>query len=143
MKRIAILGTLGALALAGSAQAGPQYSPTPPQHGAHHCQPHNVGYNAYGTLIGSSLTPAGQGRYNGTIEVDVAKVNHRAATGDQTFTLTATRVKFHHGVDATAPAAGSRVRLHGKITKLSKHCSSEGFTPTIAIKRVDVRQPKQ
>jgi hypothetical protein len=31
------------------------------------------------------------------------------------------------------------VKLHGKITKLSKHCPTEGFTPTITVKKVDIR----
>jgi hypothetical protein len=38
------------------------------------------------------------------------------------------------------PAVGSRVGLHGKITALPKHCSTVGFTPTITIKRVDIRK---
>jgi hypothetical protein len=74
--------------------------------------------------------------------VNVTRANHHAATGDQTFTLAGARVKFHHGVDPTAPAPGSRVKLHGKVTKLSKHCPTEGFTPTITVKKVDIAQPK-
>jgi hypothetical protein len=141
MKKIAVLGALGALMLAVSAQAAPKYTPAPPP-GSHHCQPHNSGYNASGVLVSASLTAAGNGRYSGTLEVKVGKANHHAPTGDQTFTLTAARVKFHHGVDPTAPAPGSRVKLHGKITALSKHCPSEGFTPTITVKKVDVSQPR-
>jgi hypothetical protein len=34
------------------------------------------------------------------------------------------------------------VKLHGKITQLPKKCPSGGFTPTITIKKVDIRQPK-
>jgi hypothetical protein len=97
-----------------------------------------VGYNASGTLVNASLTAEENGRYSGTIEVNVTKANHHGSTGDQTFTLTAARVKFHDGVNATAPAPGSRVKLHGKITKLSKHCPSEGFTPTVTVKKVDI-----
>ncbi|HWC86469.1 MAG TPA: hypothetical protein VG388_08015 [Solirubrobacteraceae bacterium] len=47
---------------------------------------------------------------------------------------------FHLGVERTMPAVGSRVGLHGKITVLPKHCSTVGFTPTITIKRVDIRK---
>jgi hypothetical protein len=145
MKRIAILGVLGLLALVVTAPAAakhsPTYSPTPPP-GSHKCVPHNVGYNAVGTLINSALTAEENGRYSGTLEVNLAKANHHAPTGEQTFTLTSARVKFHHGVDPTAPAPGSRVKLHGKITKLSKHCPTEGFTPTITVKKVDIRQAK-
>ncbi len=144
MKKIAIIGALGALALAVPVANAAHYSPGAPHGSSHHCAPHNVGYNATGTLVGESLTADGHGRYSGTIEVDVVRANHHGSTGDQTFTLTGVRVKFHHGVDPTAPAVGSRVKLHGKITQLSKHCSTDGFTPTVTVKKVDVSkaQPK-
>jgi hypothetical protein len=152
MKKILILSVLGLLALAVPAQATTDYTPapSPPPHGPkaphgpkgpHKCQPHSVGYNARGTLVSAALTPgAKKGRYDGTIEVTVTKANHHASTGAQTFTLVSARVVFHHGVDSTAPAPGSRVKLHGKITQLSKHCSQEGFTPVITVKKVDIRQ---
>lgn len=158
MKKILILSVLGMLALAVPAQATTDYTPapSPPPHkpkpphgpkaphgpkGPHKCQPHSVGYNATGTLVSAALTPAAaKGRYDGTIEVTVTKANHHAPTGAETFTLASARVKFHHGVDSTAPAPGSRVKLHGKITQLSKHCSQEGFTPVITVKKVDIRQ---
>lgn len=158
MKKIAILGVLGALAFAVPAQATTEYTPAPsppphkpkPHHdpkgphgpkGPHKCQPHSVGYNASGTLVSAALTPADRGRFDGTIEVDLSKANHRAPTGAQTFTLVSARVRFHHGVAPASPATGSRVRLHGRITQLSKHCSQEGFTPTVTIKKVDIHQP--
>ncbi len=141
MKKTAIFGMLASLALVVSAQAAPKYLPAPPP-GAHRCQPHSVGYSASGTLVNSSLSPEGHHRYSGTLEVNLAKANHRAPTGDQTFTLTTARVKFHHGVDPTSPAAGSRVKLHGKITKLAKHCPTEGFTPTITVKKVDISRAR-
>jgi hypothetical protein len=155
MRKITLLGVLGLLALAVPAQAV-TYDPVPVPHKPkaphapkgphkpkppHKCLPHSVGYNATGTLVSATLTPAGKGRYDGTLEVSVAKANHHAPTGAVTFTLAAARVKFHHGVDPAAPAPGSRVKLHGKITQLSKHCPQEGFAPTITIKKVDVRQP--
>jgi hypothetical protein len=109
------------------------------------CVAQSEGYKAAGTLIaaGTSLTALGHGRYSGTIEVNVTKVNHRGPTGDQTFTLTDARVKFHHGVTSSTLADGDRVKLHGKITELPKHCSTVGFTPSITIKKVDVHQPKK
>ena len=163
MRKIAILSVLGLLALAVPAQATTEYTPAPPPphkpkppHGPkgphkpkpphkpkapHKCQPHSVGYNATGALTSAALTPAtGKDRYDGTIEVTVSKANHHAPTGAETFTLASAKVKFHHGVDPTAPAPGSRVKLHGKITQLSRHCSQEGFTPTITVKKVDIRQ---
>lgn len=141
MKKITALATVGLLTLAVSAVAAPHYTPAPPQ-GSHHCLPRNAGYNASGILVNSSLTAEEHHRYSGTLEVNLAKANHRAPIGDQTFTLTAARVKFHHGVDPTSPAAGSRVKLHGKITKLAKHCPTEGFTPTITVKKVDISRAR-
>jgi hypothetical protein len=140
MRKIAVLGVFGLLALVVPAQAA-HYSPAPPK--AHNCAPRNAGYNASGTLISAALTKAtGKDRYDGTLEVDLVKANHHASTGDQTFTLVGAKVRFHHGIDPTAPAPGSRVKLHGKITKLPKHCPTEGFTPTITIKKVDIGQAK-
>jgi hypothetical protein len=141
MKKIAVIGVFAALALVVPASAAPHYSPAPP-HGSHHCVPHNAGYNATGSLVSESLTADGHGRYSGTIEVDVARANHHGATGDQTFTLTGARVKFHHGVDPSAPVAGSRVKLHGKITALPKRCDASDFTPIIVVKKVDISKPQ-
>lgn len=137
MKKITTLATLGLLTLAVTAQAAPKYTPAPPPN-SHRCLPHNAGYNASGVLVSASLSAEEHHRYSGTLEVNLAKANHRAPIGDQTFTLTAARVKFHRGVDPTAPAVGSRVKLHGKITQLAKRCPTEGFTPTIAVKKVDI-----
>jgi hypothetical protein len=158
MRKIVILSMLGLLALAVPAQATTEYTPapSPPPHkpkpphqpkpphkpkAPHTCQPHSVGYNATGTLVSTALTPAGKGRYDGTIEVNLTRANHRAPIGAQTFTLASVKVKFHHGVDAAAPAPGSRVKLHGKITQLSRHCPQKGFTPVITVKKIDVHQP--
>jgi hypothetical protein len=102
-----------------------------------------VGYNAAGTLMSATLTPAAtKGHFDGTISVDVLRANHKAPTGTQTFTLTDARVRFGKGVSSTAPAAGSRVRLHGKITVLPHRCSSTGFTPTITVRNVSIKQGK-
>lgn len=147
--KIAVLAVLGLLAVAVSAQAAPQYTPAPPpkQHPprshppqSHRCTPHRVGYHASGTLIGASLKEEGRHRFGGGLEVDLRRANHGAPTGDQSFTLAGARVKFHHGVDPTAPAPGSRVKLHGKITALAKRCPTEGFVPTITVRKVDVAQ---
>lgn len=140
MRKIAVLSVLGLLALAVPAQAV-NYTPAPPK--SHRCVPHSAGYDASGVLVSATLTAAaGKNRYDGTLEVNLAKANHRAPTGDQTFTLASARVKFHHGVDPAAPAPGSRVKLHGKVTALPKRCPTEGFTPTITVKKVDIRQAR-
>lgn len=158
MRKIAMLAALCGFAVAVPAQADKPAHPARPAHPAHPAHPsdpskpdhqsnphkcvaHSVGYNASGTLVKATLTKLADGRYSGTIEVNVARANHKAATGDQTFTLTDARVKFHHGVDATNPAPGSRVGLHGKVTQLPHSCSTTGFTPTITVKNVDIRTP--
>lgn len=141
MKRIALLSTLGLLALVGAAPATAKHSSSSPS-GSHRCVPHRAGYYAVGTLVKATLTVAQSGRYDGTLEVNLRRTNHRAPTGDQTFTLTAARVNFHHGVDPATPAPGSRVTLHGKITQLPKRCPTDGFTPKITVKKVDVRRAK-
>jgi hypothetical protein len=88
-------------------------------------------------------------RYSGNVVVDVKKANHGAPKGQQTFTLTDAKVKFHvpdrtnDGKRNLADLlAGDRVNLHGKITKLRHGCSTTGFTPTITVKKVDFNKPK-
>ena len=142
MKKVALLATAGVIALVGPALAKPQKPVNPATKSPHGCAALNKGYNARGTLVQASLTSESDGTFSGSLEVDVTKANHHAQTGDQTFTLSHARVKFHHGVDPTAPAPGSRVKLHGKITQLPKPCSTNGFTPTITIKKVDIHQAK-
>jgi hypothetical protein len=148
MRKIAVLIVFGLVGLVGSAQA---VTPLHSQHPGHPAKPHpkpcavrNEGYNASGILVMASLSPAaGHHRYSGMIVVDVIRANHRSAIGDQTFTLTDARVFFHHGVNAVAPAAGSRVGLHGKITELPQRCSTTGFSPTITVRDVDIRKARQ
>jgi len=153
MRKIVALIVLGALAVAVPARADQPHHPTPPPKPAKpkppkppkppRCAPHNAGYKATGTLVASSLAPAGHHRFSGTIEVDVTKANHHAPTGVQTFTLSGAKVKFHRGIDPAAPAAGSRVGLHGKITELPKSCPADGFTPAITIAKVDIGPPRR
>jgi hypothetical protein len=153
MRGIAVLTVVGVVGLAGVAQADKPPHPGHPGHPSHpghaakpdpkSCSARNVGYNASGTLVAASLTPAaGHHRYNGTIDVTITRANHRSASGDQKFTLTDARVFFHHGVMATAPAAGSRVGLHGKITELPRGCATTGFSPTVTVRSVDIHRAK-
>jgi hypothetical protein len=139
MRKILALATVGALSVAGVAQAQKPATSPANQHSAASCTtPRNEGYNARGTLVSSTLTASTTmaGRYSGTITVTLRKANHHDTT--TTFTLTNARVYFHHGVSTTAPAAGSKVDVHGKITALPRHCSTTGFTPTITVKKVDI-----
>ncbi|HWF24787.1 MAG TPA: hypothetical protein VG275_05040 [Solirubrobacteraceae bacterium] len=135
MRKILALTAIGVVGLVGVAQAK-----KPTTAGTKSCKVHKVGYNAVGTLVSSSLTAGTTaGHFSGTITVTLKKANHHDMT--TTFTLTNARVIFHHGVASPMPAVGSRVGLHGKITAMPAHCSTTGFTPTITIKKVDIRTP--
>jgi len=108
-------------------------------------KPLSVGYNARGTFVSATLTQTkgqdtakqGDDRWSGPITVNVTKANHKAPTGEQTFTLTNARV-----FSREAPKAGDKVRLHGKITKLRHGCDATGFTPEITVRHVHVAAPK-
>jgi hypothetical protein len=144
MRKLALLGAFGALAIAAPAQADKPVQPVKPVKPvkAKSCTPSNRGLNTSGTLVAAAVTKNADGTYSGTITVNVTKANHKAPTGSQTYTLDRAKVTFHKGVDAAAPAPGSRVKVHGKITALPKKCSTTGFTPTVTVKKVDLSQPK-
>jgi hypothetical protein len=154
VRKLALVGAIGAFAIVAPAQADKPAHPPKPAHLAHpthpakapqakSCAPTHRGLNARGTLVSSTVTKNADGSYSGTLTVNVTKVNHKAASGSQTYTLDHAKVKFHRGVDATAPAAGSRVKVHGKITAMPKKClRAAGFTPTVTVKKVDVHRPK-
>jgi hypothetical protein len=133
MKKLTLVAALAAAAIATPAQAS-----NPPT--THKCAPQTVGFKTHGTLIAALLVQQSDGGYSGTIEANVTKANHHAGTGDQTYNLDDATVRFHHGVDSTLPAPGSRVFVRGKLTKLPQHCDQTGFTPTMTVKRVDVSQ---
>jgi ribosomal protein L31 len=141
MRKLALLGAVGALAIVAPAQADKPVHPVKPTT-AKNCTPNNRGLTTSGTLVAAALTKNVDGTYSGTITVDVTKANHKAPTGSQTYTLDRAKVKFHKGVDPLAPAPSSRVKVHGKITALPQKCSTTGFTPTVTVKNVDVSQPK-
>jgi hypothetical protein len=104
------------------------------QHGgAGSCAGHAIGFNASGTLLSRALTPAADGRFSGTLTVDVKRANHRAPTGSQTYVLAAARVHS----DGT-PAPGDRVKLHGKLTR---SCGSAAST-TVDVRWVTVKAPR-
>ncbi|PWU23198.1 MAG: hypothetical protein C5B48_08970 [Candidatus Rokuibacteriota bacterium] len=116
---------------------------------SHKCQPHKSGYNARGTLVTATLnqtagaaTPKrGDDRYSGSVTVDVSKANHHGATGSQTYTLDNVRVRFYASDHSTKP--GDRVKIKGKITLLPKKCDATGFTPTITVRKVELKPPKK
>jgi hypothetical protein len=120
----------------------PPYNVKPPKPYPIKCTAQDVGFRASGTLISATLNHASGRTFNGTIAVNVMRANHQAPTGSQTYPLSNARVYFHHGGSRTAPAPGSRVQLTGTITELRDHCQMAGFTPTITIRKVDLRRPK-
>jgi hypothetical protein len=165
MKRFALSIGVAALVAAVPAWAAKPPHPTHPTHPTHPahpstpssgatgnsgspaggtCKVQNKGFDASGTLVSAALTPGtGNGRYNGSITVDVTRANHKGATGSETFTLSNARIEFGKGVDSTAPAAGDRVTLHGKVTALSRRCSTTGFTATTTIRDATIKAPRK
>jgi hypothetical protein len=161
MKKLAVIAALAAVGLVAPAQAhkpdhaaGTEAKPAKAAAKAaakagkretgkaRRCAPRSVGFAASGALLGATLTPAAPGRLSGTITVGVTRADHGAPRGQQTFTLTNARVRFRAEVDAGAPAAGSRVKLGGKITKLTRKCPTAGFAPVVTVKTVDVKAAK-
>jgi len=143
MKKLAATVVLIAVGLVAPAQASKPDRPAKPAKPAKaakgKCATRSVGFNAAGTLLTSTLTMVEPGRYSGTISVHVTRANHGAPKGEQTFTLTNARMRFHVGVDAAAPAVGSRVKLSGKISKLNRKCPAGGSVPTVTVKKVNVQ----
>jgi hypothetical protein len=151
MRRVAACGIALAVTLAVPANAKPPHPPKTAK--AKDCTPHNVGYNAKGTLVSQALTQTagadtakrGDDRYSGTLTVDVKKANHRAPQGEQTYTVENGRVHFYDADRdhvADTPKAGDRVKVHGKIAKLGKKCDASGFTPTVTVRKVDFKAAK-
>jgi hypothetical protein len=108
------------------------------------CVAHAVSYEVSGTLstVGS-LTKNSDGSYNGSLTVHVTRTNDGAEADKgmtKTYTLDHARVSFGHGVNKTAPAAGSRADLKGTITAEPKGCT---FTPTVTIKKVELLAAKK
>ena len=58
-----------------------------------------------------------------------------------TYTLTSAKVTFGKGVNP--PTAGDRTKVIGKTSVLAKRCDQTGFTPTISVRKVDVKSAKQ
>ncbi len=142
MNRLLIAGAACALAVPGVAGAATKPDKTKPSY----CVPKKVGYAASGTFVsgdvkktaGANTAKRSDDRYSGEIVVNVKKANHKGLKGEQTITLTNTRVKFHPRND-TVVAAGDRVKLSGRITRLGKKCDTTGFEPTVTARKVDIK----
>jgi hypothetical protein len=148
MRKILISAVAAAaMAVVPALAAKPATTPTHPSHpatGKGQCKAkHVVGFNAKGTLIASNLTQdAGATTYSGTVEVNVTKANHKAGTGDQTYTLDHAKVSFYNdtnGQPVTTPAVGDIVHVHGKIGHAPKKCPGPSNVIT-AITRVSFTQ---
>jgi hypothetical protein len=138
MKKLVLIGLIGVLAVAVPATAKPSHPAK-----SHKCVPHEVSYEASGTLVSSALTKNTDGTYTGTLTVHVTRTNHHASADkgtDVAYALTAARVRFGHGV-SNPPAMGDRVKVIGKVTSLAKKCDQTGFTRTVTVRRVVIHLP--
>jgi hypothetical protein len=149
MRKVVVCGVaVAAIAAAPVAQAKPK--PDKPKPSPYQCVPKNVGFNAKGKLVSSDLTQTAgadtarrsDDRFSGDLVVNVTRANHGAPTGEQTYTLNNTRVRLHPH-SATAPAAGDRVKLTAKRTRLRKGCDTTGFESTVTVKKVDIKAAKK
>ena len=150
MRKILISAVAGAAVAVVPAMAAKPAHPTHPTTPAT-CKTHSVGYNAVGTLVSQTLTQsAGVGtatksddRWSGNVTVTIKKANHKVTTAS--FDVTTIKVRWYdanHDGTPDTPAAGDRVGLHGKVTKLGKKCDQTGFTPTVTLKKVDFKKAK-
>jgi len=154
MRRIALSSIALAAAVAVPAQAKPVKPPKAAKPVAgQRCAVKTVGFHARGALVDQTLTQSaglatadrGDDRFSGTVTVLVTKANHRAPLGSTTFTLVDARVSYSDANgDGTRdqPAAGDRVKVGGKITRLNKRCDQTGFTPTVSVRKVAFKQPE-
>jgi hypothetical protein len=151
MRTTAKLGALiatGALVIAvpAAAKTHPAHPAHPATHSgkAHKCTAHKVAYIVFGNFVSWSVTATGNGRYSGTITLDVKRTNHHAkgdkGATNKTYSLNDTRVRFGDG--ANPPAAGDLVKLIGKITVVGKKCSDQTAAGTITVRKLDISVPK-
>jgi hypothetical protein len=115
-----------------------------------YCVPKTIGFHARGTYVSGSLTQTKgadtakrrDDRYSGEITVDVRKANHGAPKGEQTYSLTNARVRFHPRRH-TDPVAGDRVQVRGKLTRVrGKRCENKGVIGT-NVRRVDFKAKRK
>lgn len=144
---MAALATVPATA---TAKPKPDKPSKPDKPAKEYCAPKTVGFHAKGTYVSSDLTQTkgadtarrGDDRYSGELTVMVTKANRKHQTGEQTYTLENARVRLHPA-KTTEAAAGDRVKVHGKLTRLGKKCDTTGFTPTVTVRKVDIKAKKK
>ncbi|HWI75302.1 MAG TPA: hypothetical protein VNT55_25300 [Baekduia sp.] len=140
---------IGALAL--PAVAGAHGKPTDKPATSHRCVAHKVAYVASGVLAAPATltqtkgadtpTDTSDDRYSGTLSVTVTHANRHAKGAANPITVQVGDIRLGDGVTAT-PAAGTRVRLIGKITKVSKRCSDQSAAGAVTIRKATLRAPK-
>lgn len=133
---------------------------------SHRCVAHRVAYVAAGTLVGHTLvldsaapTPtvsaadadaADKPTYSGDVTIDVKRTN-RHARADKGTTKTYALDHAHvvlglddqNGdgrVDLADVLPGSRAKVIGSVTKLSRRCDQTGFTPVLTIRKLIVHE---
>jgi len=109
------------------------------------CKVHTVAYIASGVLVSEALTKNANGTYSGEVTVEVKRANHhaRGELGKTvTYKVSEAHVVLGLGREAgSSPSvealkAGDRAKVIGRITFLPRRCSTEGFTPTVTVKRL-------
>ena len=136
---VALTCALGAFMLPATAGAKPK------------C-PRNAPYVATGTLttaptltqVAGTSTPTDStdDRYSGTLTVKVTNARRPGKkTKGTTATYTVSKIRLAKGASAT-PAAGTKVRLFGKITKSGRKCAKPTpGTGVVTIKRAVIKAP--
>jgi hypothetical protein len=118
---------------------------------SHQCAAHKVAYVASGVLAAPATltqtkgadtpTDTADDRYSGTLSVTVTHANRHAKDVATPITVQVSDIRLRDGVTAT-PAAGTRVRLIGKTTKVSKRCSDQSAAGAVTIRKATLRAPK-
>jgi hypothetical protein len=131
---------------------------------SHRCTPHKIGYVAAGTLVRHTLALDGSGgptptaaaadersdkaTYSGDVTIDVKRTNRHARADKgttKTYALDHARLVLGLGdqngdgkVDLGDVLPGSRAKVVGDVTKLSRRCDQSGFTPALTIEKLIV-----
>ena len=136
---------------------------------SHRCTPHGIAYVAAGTLSSHTLVLDGSGEptptvattsvdrpakptYSGDVTIDVTSANRHARADKgttKTYVLDHARVLLglsdrngDGSVDLRDVLPGSRAKVIGTVTKLSRSCDQTGFTPQLTIRKLIVHAPK-
>jgi hypothetical protein len=110
---------------------------------SHKCsKPRRVGFVVKGTFVSGDAT---------SVTLVVTKANRHAldsglVTVGENYTATVSDPSRIRYVNRSGPADAQpidKVRVRGKVTKLKHGCTDDGFTPTVAVRRISVIGPDQ